>query len=134
MSRLGTTEQDASQPGHLSHHVTPQLCSSGRNLMHIHSPPLHRKQSEIVTNTTQSYAETITVEHSADTLKDKHDSENDEFNKGTDLNDNLPPKPSFNLQTKSATSTGASDPFSPHSDSNNSTASQIALTVGVTNS
>ena len=66
------------------------------------------------------------MEHSADTLEHEHDSENDEVNKGTDLNDNLPPKPSNTFQTKS--SPEASDQSSPHSDTNKSTPSRIALT------
>ena len=68
------------------------------------------------------------MEHYADTLKHERDSENDEVNKDTDLNDNLPPKPSRNFQTKSSPDAEASYPSLPYSDSNKITPSQIALT------
>ena len=56
--------------------------------MHPHPPPMHSIQSEKVTNSARFYAETLAVEHSANTpLKDEHYSEKDEVNNGTDLND-----------------------------------------------
>ena len=96
--------------------------------MHVQSTPLHRNQSEIVTNTSHFNAETVTVEHSADALKHDYSSANDEVNKGTDLNDNLLPKPSSNFQKKTSPDPEASDLSSPHSDPNKCTPSQIALT------
>jgi hypothetical protein len=46
---------------------------------------------------------------SADTLTDKHDSENYEVNKGTNLNDNLPPKTSSYYLTISSQDAEAYD-------------------------
>ena len=79
MSQLGTPEQNVSQLDTLSQsHLVTSL-----------------KKSK-----TQFYAETLAVEHSANTpLKHEHDSEKDEVNNGTDLNDNQPPKPSSNCKT-----------------------------------
>ena len=50
----------------------------------------------------------------SDTLTEQN-SENDEVNRGTDINDNMVPKPSRNSHTKSSQDDEASDPDSPHS-------------------
>jgi hypothetical protein len=116
LSQLGTPDHKVSQPVTFSQPnlVTPELGSSGINVLQL----LHRNPSETGKHD----------EHSADTLTDEHDSENDEVNKGTDLNDNLPPKPSSYSLTKSSQDAEASDSDSSHSDSNKSTLSQTSLT------
>ena len=177
VSQLGTNEHDASQPGTLLHLATPQ--------------------SEKVTNTTQSYAETVeysadtadTPLHilkpdtfsqsvsylnssslsltdqqtpsplpqllpsaflslhdtslnksqsdtalctpddqtvSADTLTDDHNSEKDEVNKVTDINDNMAPNPNRFSHTNSSQDAEASFPDLPLS--NKSTPSHTSLT------
>ena len=76
----------------------------------------------------QKVSQTITPQlGNSDTLTE-HNSENDEVNKGPNINDHMAPKPSRNSHTKSSQDDEASDPDSPHSNSNKSTLSLAALT------
>ena len=110
-SSLSLTDQQTPSP-------LPQLLPSA--FLSLHNTSLNKSQSDTALGTPDD--QTV----SADTLTDDHNSEKDEVNKVTDINDNMAPNPNRFSHTNSSQDAEASFPDLPHS--NKSTPSHTSLT------
>jgi hypothetical protein len=100
-SSLSDTDQKTPSP-------LPQLLPS--TFLSLHNTLLNKSQSETALGTPDD--QTV----SADTLTDDHNSEKDEVNKGTDINDNMAPNPNISPLTNSSQYAEALNPDLPHSN------------------
>ena len=99
-SSLSLTDQQTPSP-------LPQLLPS--TFLSLHDTSLNKSQSDIALGTPDD--QTV----SADTLADDHNSEKDEVNKGTDINDNMAPNPNRFSHTNSSQDAEANESPSSHS-------------------